>query len=240
MEIAGVVRSSFIDYPGKIAGVVFTQGCNLRCSYCHNRELIDGGARCSMTPQEVLAWLETRRGLLDAVVVTGGEPTFQPDLVVFIEQVRRLDYLVKLDTNGTRPTVLAFLMYLGLLDYVAMDIKAPVEKYDAICGVTVDQGAIDKSIELLISGHVEYEFRTTIVPQLTREDILAIAHRIHGANSYVLQRYRHVQADESSRRPPSPFGEYAPSWLEDVWYYLNQTVTTCCTRGFEIGPAQPD
>ncbi len=239
MKIAGVVKCSLVDYPGKLAAVVFTQGCNLRCSYCHNRTLIDAGSvMCAMTPEKVVEWLRCRRGLLDAVVVSGGEPTLQPGLAGFISDVRALGYLAKLDTNGTHPEVVASLIDAKLLDYVAMDIKAPAEKYEAICGVPVEQGAIEKSIAMLMDGHIDYEFRTTIIPQLTHEDVLAIGHRIHGASLYVLQQYREVRAGESSGRPGWSRVSHAPLWLEDARHHLKQTVNACRTRGFELTRAR--
>jgi len=237
MQIAAVVKCSFIDYPGKIAAVVFTPGCNLRCFLCHNRALIDADSvTCSTTEEEVQAWLETRQGLLDAVVISGGEPTIQPGLPEFIEDVHALRYFVKLDTNGTRPNVLAKLINAGLLDCVAMDIKAPAEKYDAICGSPVDQSAIDESIALLLSGRVDYEFRTTIIPQLTREDILEIGNRIRGACAYVLQLYRAIQSAEALNNPCWTSASHPPSWLEDVQQRLAQMVKICLTRGFDINP----
>ena len=233
MEIAAVVKCSFIDYPGKIAAVVFTPGCNLRCFFCHNRVLIDSdNITCGTTQKEVLAWLEARLGLLDAVVVSGGEPTLRADIAGFMAEVHALGYLVKLDTNGTRPNVLASIIDAGLVDCVAMDIKAPPEKYDAVCGVLVDQGAIDDSIALLMDGRVDYEFRTTIIPQLTREDILAIGNRIRGARAYVLQRYRELQSAEALNNPRWTSASHPPPWLEDVQRRLGQMVKICLTRGF--------
>ncbi len=169
MKIAAIQRTSFVDYPGKIAAVVFTPGCNLDCFYCHNRMLLgnDGNYAGTTPVSQVLEYLRERQGLLDAVVLSGGEPTLQPGLADFIHEIRELGYRVKLDTNGTHPTVLALLLDAGLVDYVAMDVKAPPEKYDSICGVSVDHDSIDKSIGLVLSGPVTYEFRTTVVPQLT-------------------------------------------------------------------------
>jgi pyruvate formate lyase activating enzyme len=241
MEIAAVVKCSFVDYPSKIAAVVFTPGCNLRCFFCQNRRIIDGdNVTCGTTQEEVLAYLGTRQGLIDAVVVSGGEPTLKSGLAGFVAEVRALGYLVKLDTNGTHPAVLAALLEAGLLDYVAMDIKAPPEKYDAICGVPVDQGAIDESIALLVDEHVDYEFRTTIVPLLTREDILTIGNRIRGARMYVLQRYRELRAGKSSRHHEWSSPYQTPSWLEDVQHRLGRTVKTCLSRGFELTSARID
>ncbi|MCX5757530.1 MAG: anaerobic ribonucleoside-triphosphate reductase activating protein [Candidatus Hydrogenedentes bacterium] len=135
-------------------------------------------------------WLDERKDLIDGVVITGGEPTIQSGLPEFIERIRAKGYRVKLDTNGSRPAVLAGLLELGLLDYVAMDIKAPMGQYDAFTGVHVEHEAINESIDRLLNGNIDYEFRTTVTPQLTHADILSIARRIQGAKRYVLQQYR--------------------------------------------------
>ncbi len=235
MEIAAIVKCSFVDYPSKIAAVVFTPGCNLNCGYCHNRELIDGDTvTCGTTQQEVISWLESRLGLLDAVVVSGGEPTLQPGLAAFLAEVRALGYLAKLDTNGTRPNILASIIDRGLVDFVAMDIKAPPDEYDTVCCAHVDQEAIDESIALLMNGRVDYEFRTTIIHQLTREDILAIGNRIRGARLYVLQQYRELQSTEALNNPRWTSASHPPPWLEDVQQRLAQMVKFCLTRGFDI------
>jgi pyruvate formate lyase activating enzyme len=181
----------------------------------------------------VLAWLKTRRGLIDAVVVSGGEPTVQADIAGFIGEVHALGYLVKLDTNGTQPNVLASIINEKLADYVAMDIKAPPEKYKAICGVPVDLGSVNESIALLMKGPIEYEFRTTIVPQLTREDILIIGETIRGAHVYVLQHYRELQSTETSHAARWATANHPPLWLEDVRQNLSRIVKRCTIRGFD-------
>jgi len=197
MKIAGIQKNSFVDYRGKIAAVVFTPGCNLNCYYCHNRSILDEGA-CSKIyrEKEVIQYLAERKRFLDGVVISGGEPTLQPDLEIFISEVKKLGYPVKLDTNGTNPDRLAGLIENKLLNYVAMDIKAPFERYEEICGVCVDTGKIGRSIDLLMKGQVDYEFRTTVAPDITEMDILAIAHRIKGASRYILQQYRKPLPDE--------------------------------------------
>jgi len=233
--IAALVKTSFVDYPGKITAVVFTPGCNLNCFYCHNRGLLATDSRSDgVAAEEVLRWLRERQGLLDAVVITGGEPTLQPGLAEFIAEIRVLGYLVKLDTNGTCPTVLASLIDAGLLDYVAMDIKAPPQKYDSICGVHVDYESINASIDQLLHDRIGYEFRTTVIPQLTKTDILAIGQRIRGARSYVLQQYRRP---ESVARPPDMRLAEPPhpsTWVREVIKGLNGLVRSCDTRGFDI------
>jgi len=234
MKIAAIHRTSFVDYPGKMAAVVFAQGCNLNCSYCHNRTLVaNDSALKGVADREVIGYLRKRQGLLDAVVITGGEPTIQPDLAVFMEQLRRLGYFVKLDTNGTRPVALKTLMHERLLDYVAMDIKAPMNKYEAVCGVAIDTTALEQSIETLLAGTTDYEFRTTLIPNLTREDILTIGRRIQGARRYVLQRYR--EPEQAIQLPHLQIRESSPdsTWIYSIVEDLKHVVHRCHSRGFD-------
>ena len=184
MIIGGLQKTSLLDFPEKIAAIVFTMGCNFRCGYCHNPELINGGAKI----EEVFEFLKTRQGKLDGVVITGGEPCLQKDLPEFIKQVKELGFAVKLDTNGSFPEMLE--KVLPDLDYVAMDIKAPLEKYSQIVNVDVDTLKILKSIEILKNGGVDYEFRTTVVKsQLSFEDFEKIGQLIQGAPRYYLQKF---------------------------------------------------
>lgn len=184
MIIGGLQKTSLLDFPEKIAAIVFTMGCNFRCGYCHNPELINGEAKI----EEVFEFLKTRQGKLDGVVITGGEPCLQKDLPEFIKQVKELGFAVKLDTNGSFPEMLE--KVLPDLDYVAMDIKAPLEKYSRIVNVDVDTSKISKSIEVLKNGGVDYEFRTTVVKsQLSFEDFEKIGQLIQGVPRYYLQRF---------------------------------------------------
>lgn len=184
MIIGGLQKTSLLDFPEKIAAIVFTMGCNFRCGYCHNPELINGEAKI----EEVFEFLKTRQGKLDGVVITGGEPCLQKDLPEFIKQVKELGFAVKLDTNGSFPEMLE--KVLPDLDYVAMDIKAPLEKYSQIVNVDVDTSKILKSIEVLKNGGVDYELRTTVVKsQLSFEDFEKIGQLIQGAPRYYLQRF---------------------------------------------------
>ena len=184
MIIGGLQKTSLLDFPEKIAAIVFTMGCNFRCGYCHNPELINGEAKI----EEVFEFLKTRQGKLDGIVITGGEPCLQKDLPEFIKQVKELGFAVKLDTNGSFPEMLE--KVLPDLDYVAMDIKAPLEKYSQIVNVDVDTSKILKSIEVLKNGGVDYEFRTTVVKsQLSLEDFEKIGQLIQGAPRYYLQRF---------------------------------------------------
>lgn len=181
MIINGIQKLTLLDFPERVACTLFTAGCNLRCPFCHNASLVTeiGDA---LSTDEILATLKKRRGLLDGVCVTGGEPTLQPDLADFIRAVRDMGYAVKLDTNGTHPDRLAALLAAGLVDYVAMDIKNSREKYPLTVGVQhFDPAVIDESITLLRESGVAHEFRTTVVRELhTVEDIVAIARWVQG------------------------------------------------------------
>jgi pyruvate formate lyase activating enzyme len=191
MKIGGLQRVSLIDYPGLICAIVFLQGCNFKCSYCHNPELVDPqlfGPR--IKENDILEFLDTRRGKLDAVVITGGEPTIQDYLPSFITKIKEMQFAVKLDTNGSEPDVIKDLLDEKLLDYIAMDIKAPLEKYKNIVRTPVESDLIKESISIILKAKIPYEFRTTIVEsQLGENDILEIGKLISGARSYVLQKF---------------------------------------------------
>ena len=192
MNIKGLVKSSFVDFPGRIAVVVFTAGCNFRCPYCHNSDLVlhPQGLQ-DIEPDEVLAFLARRSGLIDGLVITGGEPTLQEDLIEFCRSIVEIGIAVKLDTNGSRPGVIQRLLAEGLLDYIAMDIKATFARYSLATGVSSDVGKIQESIELIRSSDIDYEFRTTVVPGIISPgDIEIIAQGIAGAQRYVLQQFR--------------------------------------------------
>lgn len=190
MKINGLQKNSFVDYPGKISAVLFTPGCNMDCFYCHNRILLDGSKENLINSEDVLTFLESRKGFLDGVVVSGGEPTLQKGLLPFLNLVKGLGYPIKLDTNGTNPEVVKSCLDKGLLDYIAMDFKAPFNKYKDICRTEVDLDNIMRSVDLIINSGINYEFRTTLAPGLDLEDIVEIANQIRGAKLYVLQRCR--------------------------------------------------
>ena len=191
MKIGGLQKVSLIDYPGEISGIIFLQGCNFKCPYCHNPELVDPRLFTSCLPEkEILAFLKTRKGKLDAVTITGGEPTMQNDLMPFIRQIKKMGFAVKLDSNGSRPEVLKELLKEKLLDFVALDIKAPLDKYEKITNVTVDTGLIEESIKIVLKSKITHEFRTTVVRSLLEEqDIMKIAKLISGAKRYALQKF---------------------------------------------------
>jgi pyruvate formate lyase activating enzyme len=190
MKIAGLVKSSLIDYPGKVAAVVFTQGCNFKCGFCHNPELVPPGATGIIDDDYFFNFLKVRAGKLDGVVITGGEPTIQSDLYEVISKIKALGYSVKLDSNGTNPDILEKLLGDKLLDYVAMDIKGPLENYEKICGNT-NIKAVARSIKLIMNSGIDYEFRTTVLPYYhSFDDFHKIGELIKGAKAYNIQGFR--------------------------------------------------
>jgi len=199
MKIGGLIKFTLIDYPGRVAAVVFTQGCNFRCRYCHNPELVYPHLLQEPMPQEeVLSFLRHRQGTLEGVVVTGGEPTLQPDLLDFLTQVKSLGYFVKLDTNGARPDVLQEAIEKKLVDYIAMDLKAPLEKYALITGVSCDIATLQRSMQLIKDSGLAYEFRTTYDKEvLTDKDIDALKELTKG-QPYRVQECLPVAKDKAA------------------------------------------
>ncbi len=196
MLIAGIQTLTMLDFPGKVATTIFTAGCNFRCGYCHNPELVLPELiqknRSDFIPEEkFFNFLKSRENFLDGVAITGGEPTLQPDLVPFIEKIKQRGLLVKLDTNGTNPEMLAELISRNLVDYIAMDIKYPLEIYDEMIAVKISREVFEKSINLIKNSGIEYEFRTTVIAEFHDEEkIEKIAKTIAGAKKYTLQNFR--------------------------------------------------
>lgn len=191
MNICGLQKTTLLDYPGRVAATVFTGGCNFRCPFCHNSQLLDGAQEAAYSTEEVLTFLKKRQRVLEGVCITGGEPTLYPDLEEFIRKIRELELAVKLDTNGYKPEMLKDLCSKGLVDYVAMDIKASRDNYSKVAGVPeLQMEHIDESIEFLLSGSIPYEFRTTVVCGLhTSRDFDEIGPWIKGCAEYYLQCY---------------------------------------------------
>ncbi|MCM1306603.1 MAG: anaerobic ribonucleoside-triphosphate reductase activating protein [Bacteroides sp.] len=193
MKINGYEKFSMVDFEGKICCTVFTGGCNLRCPFCHNGALVVGDVKANQIDDgEVIEYLKKRKGLVDAVSVTGGEATLQPDLADFLCRVRELGYVIKLDTNGLRPDVLKSLIDDGLVDYVAMDIKNSPEKYPMTVGLkSVDLDKINESMRVIKDSGVRHEYRTTIIKEFhTMGDMQKIADWVSGANAYYMQKYK--------------------------------------------------
>lgn len=199
MRIAGLVKNSFVDYPGCIAAVVFTPGCNMDCWYCHNKHLWRSEDLIAI--DEIYGFLDTHRDFLDGVVISGGEPTLQQGLESFIKTARGMGYRVKLDTNGTNPAILRNL--LPLLDYIAMDIKAPPGDMGRVVSNGMVEAPIWETADILISEAGDYEFRTTFMPMLGTEDIERIARRIAGSRRYALQQYRKTKYVKVAPEPHS-------------------------------------
>jgi len=182
---------TLVDYPGHVGAALFTAGCNFRCPFCHNPELVDPSRFGSMLDvRGVLDRLRERVGFIEGVVISGGEPTIHPELKSFIVRLKELGFLVKLDTNGAYPEALAEILERHLVDYIAMDVKAPFDAYDRLTGTACDVEAIEASIQAIVETAPDYEFRTTVAPTLGREGILSIVDRIQGAKRYVLQPFR--------------------------------------------------
>ena len=191
MKIHGLQKMTLLDFPGRVACTVFFSGCDMRCPFCHNAELLDGTAPAVMDEEELLSFLKKRRGLLDGVAFTGGEPLLQKDLPAFMTRIRELGYPVKLDTNGTHPERLEKLIAEGLVQYVAMDIKNSPERYAETAGLKdLDLAPIRESVSILMHGMAEYEFRTTVVAELHDDrSFEQIGQWIRGAKHYYLQKF---------------------------------------------------
>ena len=196
LRIGGLQKFSLIDYPGEVAAIVFTQGCDFRCPFCHNGDLVlPEKFTDPISEESILEFLQKRQGQLTGVVITGGEPTIQKDLGVFLRKIKDLGYKIKLDTNGNNPKALKELIDQGLVDYIAMDIKAPLKKYNETTGVEIDTKKIQESINFIMKGNIEYQFRTTVLKAfLAEEDLAQISALIRGARCYNLQKFTYQEA----------------------------------------------
>lgn len=192
MKIGGLQKLTLLDYPGLVACTIFTVGCNFRCPFCHNASLVTGKPYETIDENYVLEFLKTRKGKLDGVCITGGEPLLQKDIEEFIAEIKNLGFLVKLDTNGSFPQRLQSILDKGLVDYVAMDIKNSPEKYADTCGIPwLEIENIKKSVDILRQSGVEHEFRTTVVKELhLPQDIEALSCAFAGSENYYLQNFR--------------------------------------------------
>ena len=230
MKFGGFTPFTLIDYPGKTAAMAYTIGCNFRCPYCHNPELVDETVEKTFSEDFVFSFLEKRRGVLDGLVITGGEPTVHADVLPFMERVKSAGFLVKLDTNGTNPALLQEVIDRKLVDYVAMDVKAPLKRYAHTVSRPVDTTAISKSIVLLMHSpaSVEYEFRTTVIKSLLSPEALEeIAQEIQGAKKYYLQKFIpvHILNPQFARKTT-----YTDREFEDFKKTAKKYVTHCAIR----------
>ncbi len=190
--IVGIQKLSVIDYPGKLCATLFTPSCNFRCPYCYNVDLIINPDKMTRIPeQNIVDFLHHRIGFLDGVCITGGEPTLHQGLPDFLYKIKSIGSLVKLDTNGSQPDMIRILLDCDLLDYVAMDIKAPLDKYPETVNYNINPATIEETINMLRQSNIDHEFRTTVVPGLTPfEDIVEIARTLAGSKLYVLQQFK--------------------------------------------------
>jgi pyruvate formate lyase activating enzyme len=231
MAIGGIQKLTLIDYPGKLAATVFLTGCNFRCPWCYSSEIVlpeKIKEQKKISEKELFSFLEEKNGLLEGVVLCGGEPTMSKDLASLIKKIKKAGFFVKLDTNGSDPKTLKNLIDKKLVDYVAMDLKAPKEKYREITNSKIDVKEIQKSIDILREGKVDYEFRTTIVPGLhRREDILAMARWISGARKYYLQNFR---AEKTIDKKFESIKPYTQEFLLDIQKAISPFFEVCQVR----------
>jgi len=193
MKIGGLQKFSLLDYPGELSAIIFTQGCNFRCPYCHNPELVDPVRYSPLLDTEwVLRFLYKRHKKLSAVVITGGEPTLQEDLIPFLKLIKATRYKIKLDTNGSHPDVLQEIGNLGLVDYWAMDIKAPIKLYKVITRADLESGIIEKSMDIIRQSGIDYEFRTTYFDLLlTSSDLASMQELLKPGDRFIIQQCRY-------------------------------------------------
>jgi pyruvate formate lyase activating enzyme len=207
MKIKGLQKQTVLDYPSKLACTVFTFGCNFRCGFCHNPELVVDDGRPEMKQEDIIEFLKKRKDFLDGVCITGGEPTLNKELPNFISKIKELGFLVKLDTNGTNPKMLEELIDKKLVDYIAMDIKAPLEFYDTVTNVKVNKADIQKSVDL-IRKTKDYEFRTTVVPGLFNEEhARLIGEWLKGSNKFYIQQFRGIKTLDKNFVGKKPFSK---------------------------------
>jgi pyruvate formate lyase activating enzyme len=230
MEFGGWQKCSLIDFPGKISAVLFTRGCTFRCLFCHNPSLVlpDSFSSASVSEDEVFAFLEQRRGKLDGVVISGGEPTIHASLPQFIRTVRQMGFSVKLDTNGSRPAVVEQLLAEGLVDYWAMDRKASLARYSPLAGVPIDPAAIIRTSQLVMDATDAYEFRTTVIREFhPAEEVVQIAKELQGARRLILQRFKpEVTLDPALQKATA----YTDEEMESLCQSVRPYITNCSWR----------
>jgi len=228
--IKGFQKLSLIEYPEKISAIVFLGNCNFRCHFCYNIDLVKNYDKLPDIPEkEILDFLSTRKGLLDGIAITGGEPTLHKDLPDFIKKVKDLEFLVMLETNGTNPRMLKELIDKKLVDYIAMDIKAPLEKYDEVTGVKVNKKKIQESIDIIRNSGIDYEFRTTVIPKhFKKEEVLAIGKWLRGSKRYYLQQFR---ADKTLNESYKKIEQYPPEKLKEFAELMKPYFDSVKVRG---------
>jgi len=229
MKIGGIQKTSLLDYPDTLSAIIWTINCNFRCPFCYNKNLVFGRVG-SIPEEEVLSFLKKRQGMLEGLVISGGEPLLQEDLTDFTKKVKNLGYLIKIDTNGMFPEKLKELIGKKLIDYVAMDIKAPKKKYDQLAGVKVDISKIEKSIDTIKNDAPDYEFKTTFAPELLKkEDIIEIAKWLEGSKQFYLQQFKNNPPLVSSKL--DNVAPYAKEYLLETLEAIKPLFKNCDVRG---------
>lgn len=233
MNIGGLNTMTLLDYPGKVAATVFTKGCNFCCPFCQNADLVLNGLTEKFSENEVLDFLKRRKKLLDGVCISGGEPSLQPDLAEFIYKIKSIGYLVKLDTNGYKPSVIKTLYEGHLIDYVAMDYKAPLEKYNLASGLElVDSEIIKESVDYIMNCGIEYEFRTTLVKGIhEKDDMLKMAKELKGAKAYFLQSYKDSDRIISKVKNGKTYDSFSIEELNSFAKIIKEYVPSVIIRG---------
>lgn len=228
MNFAGINKLSLLDYPGKVAIILYTKGCNFRCPFCHNGLTLLDNSAPEIPFEEILEILNKRKGVVDGVVITGGEPTLMPDLVEKIQIIKEIGYLVKLDTNGTNPDVIEELIRLNLIDYVAMDVKNSVSKYDLTTNSKVNTINILKSIKLIQNSGLPYEFRTTLVAEFHDEkEIDSMGKMLEGSAQLFLQKFK--LSDGVINKNLHPVDEDLANKFKEI---LSKYITSVVIRGY--------
>ncbi len=229
MKIGGFQKTSLLDYPDKISSIVWTIGCNLNCPFCYNTELVHETAQ-SIDVKQIITHLKKRKGIIEALVISGGEPFLQKDLDLFCKKIKKINILIKVDTNGTFPDKLNELIENKLVDYIAVDIKAPKNKYAKLTGGKIDIKDIQKTIDILQKSQIDYEFKTTIVPKfLTKKDILEIGKWLKGSKKYYLQQFKNempVLSEELNYVKP-----YDKKYIFEIIEEIKPLFEYCNARG---------
>ncbi len=229
MKIGGFQKTTLLDYPEHVSAIIWTVGCNFRCPFCYNRSLVYEESDL-FSEEDILTFLEKRKDFLEALTISGGEPFLQSDLKEFCMKVKDLGYKIKIDTNGSFPEKLKDMIDEKLIDYVAMDVKAPKEKYDKLSGVKTDIEKIDKSIRVIMESGIDYEFKTTVIPKfLDKENILKISKWIKDSKKYYLQQFKNnapvVSSDLEHIQP------YSEKHLENILKTIKPYFSECKLRG---------
>ena len=235
MEIKGFIGVSLVDWDGKVSSVIFLPGCNMRCPFCYNTKLVLNPKEMpTISFEEIQNYLKKHEGWIDGVVITGGEPTIQEDLPILCEEIRKMNLAVKVDTNGTNPSMIRNLLKKGVINYVAMDVKAPLteDAYSKASGVNTATllKSIDEAIDTLLESEVEYEFRTTLVPTMHgASDIEKICEKIKGCRKYVLQNFKvDVETIDSNFQNLKPFSN---AEVENLFKTAKNLIPNTVLRG---------